>query len=91
MLCSKICRLAKTHHRLAEIACNRELTDFENKQDDAVEARITDLVAMLPEPDNSKWEIEFQGDPRGSTVKLRAQGYERYYNNWALDCIYVPT
>ena len=98
-LCLVIKRLAKKHHRLAEMDCNGEgwvrgqryyggqIDDYAKKEygysvksaypDDSevsvfdkegekVEAKITDLVKQL----GDGWRVEFQGDPRGNTVKL---------------------
>lgn len=91
-------RLAKKHHRLAEMDCNGEgvirgqryyggqidewakreygysvksayvsedqtIFDVESEK---VQAKIEKLVSEL----GKEWKLEFQGDPRGNTVKL---------------------
>ena len=85
-----IARLAKKHHRLAEMECNGEGwikgrhyfagspnrgeysayvaddTTIFNVESDKVEAKIKDLVSKL----GTGWTVEFQGDPRGNTVKV---------------------
>lgn len=98
-----IARLAKKHHRLAEMACNGEgyvrgklytcgqvegyavsaytyhsegvadesITVFD-VESDKVEAKIKALVSKL----GTGWAVEFQGDPRGNTVKVS------YNNRW---------
>lgn len=100
-ICSKICRLAVTHHRLAEDECNGPypLEWTQNWQDsieaktEKVEKQITALVERLPETDEGQLTVEFQGDPRGATVKLKVNNMDRHpsYNGWALEAIIVPT
>lgn len=92
-LLTVIDRLAKKHHRLAEMECNGEgwlhgkhyyagTIDKQNSQYTSayitehrtvfeaetgkVEAKIADLVRKL----GAGWRVEFQGDPRGNTVKV---------------------
>lgn len=95
--CSKICRWAVTHHRLAEDECNIAFDDEGQKLFDErveiIEQRITALVARLPETAEGPLTVEFQGDPRGATVKLLVNNMKRHpsYNGWALEAIIVPT
>ena len=93
-------RLAKKHHRLAEMDCNGvgyvkgsmyyngviddyarreygfgvksayfspdvEVTIFD-VESEKVQDKIEDLVSQL----GADWRVEFQGDPRGNTVKV---------------------
>lgn len=67
---SLIARHARTHHRLAEIACGRELTAEECRRDVRIEHRIIELAESLPGTVRAK----FSGDPRGATVKLVLPG-----------------
>jgi hypothetical protein len=96
LLCSSICRLATTHHRLAEDECNIEMSEERAKQHDKqverVETSIIRLVEKLPETDDGPLVAHFQGDPRGCTVKLLIDGLEQHpsYNGWALEAIIVP-
>jgi hypothetical protein len=92
-------RLARKHHRLAEMDCNGEgwirgqryyggnIDDWARKEygyevksaylngsetsvftveSDKVEAKILKVIKGLGKP----WTVEFQGDPRGNTVKV---------------------
>lgn len=89
-ICSLIARLARTHCRLQEISCSdHELTPAEQKREAQIEARIRQLVASLPERIDSPHgkgtlSVEFQGDPRGYTVKIVVPG-DRGGNTWGLD------
>jgi hypothetical protein len=92
---SKLCRHATSHHRLCESECNghpaahnphidaRNLQRLQNNfeahvrhERESVEKRIANLLPMLP----GVAQIEFDGDPRGPTVKL-------HLDNGAGDCI----
>lgn len=68
--CSLICRHGASIKRLAERDCNQGLSDAERETDKMHEARIRELVATLPKVNGEAIRAEFQGDPRGSTVKL---------------------
>lgn len=50
--------------RLAENACNRELTERENKRDDAMDARVKAIGEELG------LKAYRQGDPRGWTIRV---------------------
>lgn len=97
--CLMIRRLAKKHHRLAEMSCNgygyvngqsyyngtiddyarREYgynvksayveddVDVFDVESERVQKKIADIVNFKLGKD---WHVEFQGDPRGNTVKL---------------------
>lgn len=82
--CSKIARLATTHARLQETACNRSLTRYECQREEQVETRIRDHVANLPGTDNGPITVKFSGDPRGFTVKLVVPGVTHAGNTWGL-------
>lgn len=100
--CSQICRLAKTHHTLAERACNgyktpggdwdEQATEKAEQREQRIEERIESNVRALPE-----WEedgtrgafgVAFSGDPRGCTVKLT--GPRSVYDSWGGDGVCVP-
>ena len=68
--CSLICRHATTIARLAEVDCNKGLTPSQIRQDKRAEELIRSLVMDLPHVDGQPIRVEFQGDPRGATVKL---------------------
>jgi|ERR1041385_1133639 hypothetical protein len=100
-ICTKICRYATKHHRLAEQDCNgpypiewsQEWQDELDNSTEQVEKKITELVEQLPETDEGPLTVEFHGDPRGATVKLKINNMERHpsYDGWALEAIIVPT
>lgn len=97
-------RLAKKHHRLAEMDCNGEgvirgvhyyngtIDDYARRtyghgvksayaKDDVsvfdVESeKVSDKIKALVKTLGAGWHLEFQGDPRGNTVKLYYQ--DRY-------------
>lgn len=75
--CSLIARHAITYSRIQEMWCDNERANNHEPtrkrleaQEARLEARITDLVADLPHTDEGPFRVEFQGDPRGSTVQL---------------------
>jgi hypothetical protein len=75
--CSLIGRHAVSYSRIQELWCSSErvcntdwLRESYEKREASLEARILDLVESLPHTDNGPVRVEFQGDPRGSTVKL---------------------
>ena len=80
--CKRIMRYASTMQRLAETACNRELTTREILRDEAMMARIIEICAPL--------DIEpcFSGDPRGCGVKLAVP--DGYTNDMGQEGICVP-
>jgi hypothetical protein len=79
-----VLRDARTIHRLAEIACERELTSTEEKRDEIATARIGGRLAAYG------IESHFQGDPRGAVVKLRLpSGRANDFGGEGLFC--VPT
>ena len=84
-ICSLIARHARTHARLQEAQCNRELTVREVGQELWIEARLRDLVADLPHTDDGPITLRLSGDPRGYTVKLHVPGHSRDGNTWGLD------
>lgn len=68
--CSLICRHAATIARLAEKDCNEGLTPAELRRDERAMQTIRALVMDLPHVFGERIRVEFQGDPRGPTVKL---------------------
>lgn len=90
-ICTDICRLAKRHHRLAEIACNRGLTEREEAEDRGLESQIKEVVSKLPLVKGVAIRPRFQGDPRGATVTLIMP--DGRYDSWGgAECgLVVPT
>jgi hypothetical protein len=62
--CQRIMRYAATIRRLAETACNRELTIAEIRKDEKMQMDIIEICAP------SDVTAKFNGDPRGCVVKL---------------------
>lgn len=80
--CQRIMRYAATIQRLAETACNRELTVAEIRKDERMQADIIEIVA--PHDCAGK----FGGDPRGCVVKLTVP--DGYTNDMGQEGICVP-
>jgi hypothetical protein len=77
-----ILRHAATLQRLAETACNRTLTKWEERTDEN-ETRAMELC--LPEG----FSAVFSGDPRGAVVKIKVPSGRT--NDWGQQGICVPT
>jgi hypothetical protein len=72
----ELLRLAKRYHRLQEQRGNVGLTDKENRQEERIEKKISDLCHDL----NPAIQIILGGDYRGYTTKLLLPGGQ--YNTW---------
>jgi hypothetical protein len=82
-ICSLIARLARTHHRLQEEQCNRELSERELAREIRIERRIQELVGQLPPTTAGKRVTsKFNGDPRGYTVKVVVPDDPQGGNTW---------
>ena len=57
-------RQETTLHRLAETACDRELTIQEGDKVRRIEGHVRDLLALYHVP------VHFEGDPRGGTIRM---------------------
>jgi hypothetical protein len=70
--CSLIARHARTLENIAVSQCNDAFADQDvlDKRWDQLVARITVLVAELPDSDGGPIAADIQGDPRGHIVKL---------------------
>lgn len=58
--------LARKHHKLAEIYCNGDLTEAQEKRQETIERTISAYALCF------NLTVKFDGDPRGFTVKLHA-------------------
>jgi hypothetical protein len=67
-------RQETTLRRLAETACERELTKRETAKVERIEGRVRDLLALYHVP------VRFEGDPRGGTIRMTFG--DRISNNW---------
>jgi hypothetical protein len=90
--CSLIARHARTHGHIQEAWCSVEMSDRQTerleKREAQLEARITDLVAQLPETDEGPITVLFGGDPRGHTVKLVMPGsLVKLHDDWGQEGI----
>jgi hypothetical protein len=81
--CKRVMRYAATVQRLAETACNRELTVREIRKDERIQM---DIIAILAP---QECEAKFNGDPRGCVVKIQVP--DGYTNDWGKEGICVPT
>ena len=79
----EILRTARGIQRLAIEACNRELTEREQKRDRALEASIELSLARYGAT------VTTSGDPRGHVVKVRFKGGESHndYGGEGLWCL----
>lgn len=80
--CVKLMRCAATLQRLAETACNRELTVTEIRTEERIQL---DVIAILAPHD---CEAKFGGDPRGCVVKIVVP--DGYTNDFGNEGICVP-
>jgi hypothetical protein len=80
--CLRLMRYAATCQRLAETACNRELTEAEIRKEERIQM---DIIAIVVPHD---CEAKFGGDPRGCVVKLVVP--DGYTNDWGQEGICVP-
>lgn len=81
-----IMRHGATYARIQEAWCNEEMGDRRTREMMAKEARIEKRITELCEPFGFK--ADFQGDPRGATVKIRVPS--GYTNDWGRTGICVP-
>jgi len=80
--CSLIARHGRTHGRLMELQCHRELTPREQSKEAWLEDRIEHLAGLLPHTDAGPIVARCSGDPRGYTVKLILPLCLRAYDTW---------
>jgi membrane protein implicated in regulation of membrane protease activity len=71
---SELVRAAQSYSRIQERWCSEEMSDETTAKLEAretkLERKITDLVWDLPTPDEGRWSVRFEGDPRGHTVRI---------------------
>ena len=67
-------RQETTLHRLAETACNRELSDPEQRKQIRIEGYVKDLLECYGV------RVRFEGDPRGGTIRMFFDSHAS--NNW---------
>lgn len=82
--CEALMRYAATLHRLAETACNRELTEREIRKEENVMAKAIAITAEL--------ELDlplFSHDPRGAVLKIRVS--DGFTNDFGGEGICVPS
>jgi hypothetical protein len=80
--CIRLMRIAAPLQRLAETACNRELTEREIRKEEKLQM---DIIAILAVVD---CEAKFGGDPRGCVVKIVVP--DGHTNDWGQEGICVP-
>lgn len=76
-------RLAGEHAKLAEHACNRELTAREVEREKTIEREIAAQLRAV-RADGGSIGVTFEGDPRGYTVKLHLPPIDgrKPHNTW---------
>lgn len=67
-------RQETTLHRLAEVACNRDMTKREERKEERIEQQVIALLTQYG------IDVRFNGDPRGSAIRMILPGKES--NNW---------
>lgn len=83
-----VMRHANTCQRIAAVFCSVELSDRETKRLEKQDASCSRRISEVLAPYNVT--ADFQGDPRGSVVKVCFPGGQR--NDWGGDNLYcVPT
>lgn len=72
--CSLLVAASRSYDRIQERRCNEAMDDATeakvDQQETALEAVICGLVGKLPHTDHGPIGVLFDGDPRGSTVRL---------------------
>lgn len=78
----RLLRWSATYQRLAETACNRELTPKEKERWRRVASAIAERLSHF------SCKVKFQGDPRGLCVKIQVP--DGYTNDFGREGICVP-
>lgn len=93
-LSARITRCAPRYKRMQERACSIAMTDFQQNKHDrneqTLETTISALVHSLPHPNNKEWDVIFQGDPRGATIKIKDDNYKYIYDDFGGEGVCVP-
>jgi hypothetical protein len=86
-VCSLLVRHAVTHDAIQVQRCCTS-SDWLDRRDEQVEARIRDLVAQLPHTDEGPFGVKLDGDPRGWTAQLVCPGsLAEHHEGWGRDGI----
>lgn len=67
----RLMRFGTTYCRYQETYCSVELSDYEERKLERRERRTEELVRSLCAEFSPPLLVEFQGDPRGHTIKLK--------------------
>ena len=89
LLARRILRWSRTHGRLAEDFCNRELTEREQTMDARSEVMISLACNELSKLASASFVPVFSNDPRGSCVKIRVPSGRT--DDWGQTGLCVPT
>jgi hypothetical protein len=65
-------KLARSHAKLQLAKCNHELSKRQESRENNIEQKIEELLTPV-------FKVKFQGDPRGSTVKVYYSDNENDY------------
>ena len=64
-------------HRLAEIACNRDMTTHEEKRQNSIKNKVVAIAGRIG------FKVRFNGDPRGGAIRFILPSGKS--NNWDSD------
>ena len=66
----ELCRLGRHYHRIQERWCNEEMSEgveiATRHREKAIEDQVFDIAKRI-----NVYAVEFSGDPRGATIKLK--------------------
>jgi hypothetical protein len=83
-----ILRHSATYARIQETWCNEEMDDARTKQMEAKEARLEARLQEICQSLSPDCAPDFQGDPRGTTVKIKLPS--GYTDDWGRTGFCVP-
>jgi len=71
-IADRLHRYETTLHRIAEIWCNDDLSEYPKEQErierheESIEKKVRDIVKLFHNAD-----VSFEGDPRGGTIRIK--------------------
>jgi hypothetical protein len=93
-ICTHLCRYSKSMKRIAERLCSEEMDDVTTRRledrDDELENLAKIHIEIMAQHSGIPMTPLFQGDPRGSMLKIVIPGYEHTYDCFGREGICVP-
>ena len=90
-ICSKICRIAVTLHRIQERQCSEEMSEKEYARLDKQEESLTKVVLSHANKISKDIKVIINGDPRGATIKLELPDpWKRLHDCFGNEGVCVP-